>query len=257
METSRQELVNAIEERDQLLTLVTEISDSMERIRRLENIMTTAASSDTTDALRRRNILAEMTELQMVLRRRREELAAVEQRLQDSAHYSEGLRLTVEALRRNIDNQTVEIDILRGQLTQANRRIEALSSEVDSLSTTVVTVSRELGEAQAESEKLVNELNTCYYLIAGKSVLKEHRIIQTGFLRRTTLNKGGFDKGLFTVGDKRTLSDIDLHSDKINILTNHPEDSYQIIETGKDKSLVITSPDLFWSMSNYLVIQID
>ncbi|MCI9043673.1 MAG: hypothetical protein HFJ93_07320, partial [Muribaculaceae bacterium] len=71
METSRQELVNAIEERDQLLTLVTEISDSMERIRRLENIMTTAASSDTTDALRRRNILAEMTELQMVLRRRR------------------------------------------------------------------------------------------------------------------------------------------------------------------------------------------
>ena len=100
-------------------------------------------------------------------------------------------------------------------------------------------------------------MNTCYYVIASKSQLKEHQILETGFLRKSKLLKGDFDKGFFVIGDKRNLTSLDLKSKKIKIRTSHPEDSYRIIETEKQKTLTIISPEKFWSLTNYLVIQSD
>ncbi len=102
-----------------------------------------------------------------------------------------------------------------------------------------------------------SELNLCYYAIGTKSELKENRIIETGFLRKTKIMKGDFDKSFFTVADKRTLTTIDLNSDKAEVLTNQPASSYVMGDTNGHKVLRITNPAAFWSLSNYLVIKID
>lgn len=257
MEASKQELAAALEERDQLLAIVKEITISMDQIKHLESVMCVVGSQSMEQPDRRARLLSDMAAVKEALKQRRNRLVELENRLQESALYTDDLKSTIEALRNQIDGQTLEIEGFREQLLKANEHINTLNKEVDSLNTTVENVNNSLDEAQATSARLENELNTCYYVIATKSQLKEHHIIETGFLRKSKLLKGDFDSGFFNTGDKREMDTLDLRSNKVKIYTNHPEDSYLIEEVDKNKILTITNHEKFWSMSNYLVIQIE
>lgn len=257
METSKQELANALQERDELLSLVKDITTNLNQIKHLENIVTFTESQSSENPAQRSQILSDISKMRKTLQKRREQLSEYESKLQESSKNAGDLNVIVSALRRQLDLQADEMDNLRFQLLNANERICVLNNEVDSLNMTVAEVSGNLDAVQAASIRLENEMNTCYYVIASKSQLKEHQILETGFLRKSKLLKGDFDKGFFVIGNKRNLTSLDLKSKKIKIHTSHPEDSYRIIETEKQKTLTIISPEKFWSLTNYLVIQSD
>lgn len=256
-EASRQELAAAVEQRDQLLALVKDISVSMDQIKHLENIMTVAGTQTPENPAQRSQLISDMAALKETLQRKRSQLAELEGRLENSALFSEQLKSTIDALRAQIDAQTAEIESLRAQVSVARNAIRSLSDEVDSLNMTVAETTEHLDAARSASARLENELNTCYYVAAPKSQLKRHHIIETGFLRKSKLLSGDFDKGLFVIGDKRNLCKINLVSKKAKIHTNHPADSYEFADSGGRKMLVITDPEKFWSLTNYLVIQTD
>ncbi len=255
LDASRQELVTALEERDQLLALVKEISTSMSQIKRLEHILTVSEAQPKENSRRNAQILTDIRSIKATLKQRREELAALEAKLQESSLFTDELSGTIAALRSQIDTQSAEIESLQKKLSAANQEIASLTSTVDSLNTTVETVNHELVDAVAQSTGLENELNTCYYVIASKGELKRHKIIESGFLRKTKILKGNFDHGFFTVGDKRDLDTIFTATSGIKIHTTHPAQSYRIIDVNGSKALEITDPEQFWNLSNYLVIE--
>lgn len=254
-EISKQELATALNERDQLLSLVKEVSAGLNEIKQLENIMTIAANQPSENPGQKTQILADIASLKEKIQQRKEQLNELENKLQKSTINNKELQETIEALRMQIDSQMEEIESLKQQLTAANEHIGALNNAVDSLNTTVSTVTGERNAAQEASVKLENELNTCFYVIATKSELKKHNIIESGFLRKTKLMKGDFDKGFFVISDKRTLSSLPLNATKVKVLSNHLEKSYEILDENGQKTIKITNPDEFWSLSNYLVIQ--
>ena len=256
-EITKQELVTALAERDELLSLVKEVSNGLEQIKQLENIMTIAATNPNESAGKNNQILSDISTLKGKIQQRKEQLRKLEDKLHGSTINNKELRETIEALRIQMDSQIEGIESLKQQLTAANERIGLLNNAVDSLNTTVSTVSVERDAAQEASVKLENELNTCYYIIATKSNLKEHNIIESGFLRKTKLMKGDFDKDSFIISDKRILDTLPLKTQKARILTNHPEASYEIIEDNGQKTIRITNPEQFWSLTNYLVVQKD
>lgn len=256
-EASRQELATAVADRDQLLGLVNDISAGMDQIKRLENILTVSDGIDGETTTQRAQIEADIAAIQATLQQRREQLAALESRLAKSKLNNEQLQNTIKTLRQQIDSQAAEIETLRANLAEARGQIGTLSSAVDSLNTTVSTVTDERNIAQQSAVDANNELNLCYYAVASKSELKAHKIIETGFLRKTKLLKGDFDQNFFIAADKRTLSSINLHSNKAKVLTTHPSGSYRIVDENGQKVLRITDAAAFWSLTNYLVIQID
>lgn len=256
-QASREELVTAVAERDQLLGLVNEINEGMSQIKQLENILTVSNNMPGENATQREQIQSDIAAIQKALQDRRQKLEELEKKLSSSNRNNENLRQTINGLRAQIDSQAEEIATLKSNLGEAQQRIGQLDAAVDSLTTTVTAVTDERDMAQEESVSLANELNTCYYAIGSKSELKDRNIIETGFLRKTKLMKGDFDQSFFTTADKRTLSRIALHSKKAEILTNQPEGSYILNDDNGQKVLVITNPDAFWSLSNYLVIKID
>ena len=69
--------------------------------------------------------------------------------------------------------------------------------------------------------------------------------------------KGDFDMAYFTAADKRTLTEIATHSNKAEIKTSQPKDSYQIVDVNGQKVIKITDPAKFWQLSNFLVIKVD
>lgn len=257
MEASRQELATAVEDRDSLMALVRLISDDMEKISRIENVVSVTGLNADENPRRRARLLAELAAIRKTLQQRRERLAVLEGRLKESSLYSDELQGAIDAMRRQIDRQNTEMDSMRARLTRANETIGSLNRTVDSLNTAVTEVTGQKTAAETEATGLKNELNTCYYVAATKAELKTHNILETGFLRKTRLMKGDFDKTFFTTADKRCLRQIALPSQKASVLTNHPASSYRIVDVENQKTLTITDPERFWSLGNYLVIRID
>ena len=256
-DASKVELQNAVADRDQLFLLVNEISQGMDQIKDLENILTVNANAGGETPSQREQIQADIASIQKALQERREKLAELEKKLNNSTLTNNNLRSTIATLRNQIDTQSNEIESLKTNLTAAKARIGELNTAVDSLNTTVTTVTAQKDEAEQQSFDLANELNTCFYAVGSKKELKDNEIIETGFLRKTKIMEGDFDRNFFTTADKRTLTTIPLHSDKAKVLTNQPESSYVIEDVDGQKVLRITNPASFWSLSNYLVVQIN
>lgn len=258
VKAQRDSLQEALANQDSLLVLVSEISAGMDEIKSLENILasTTNLTAETVD--RRQKIRDDMVAIQNELNLRRQRLAELEQRLNRSNTNNANLRRAIATLKGQIADQVTTIESLRGELASANIYIDKLTQSNDSLNTAIETTTEQNRMLEEEKVDLTNELNTCYYVIGSKSELKDHKIIETGFLRKTKIMPEDFEHSYFTVADKRQLTALPLHSKKAEVLTSQPSGSY-VISTDADgsKILTITNPDRFWSTSNYLVVKID
>lgn len=254
-DATREELIQAVNDRDELLNLMSEITSDMEQIKSLENILTVSGEQENPD--RRAQIRANMAAIQKTLEERREALADLEKKLNVSVNANAGLKKTIASLRAQIDSQAAEINSLKASLGEATEKIGTLDNAVDSLNTTVSRVTADRDSVAKVSVDLANELNLCYYAIGTNKELKENKILESGFLRKTKIMQGDFDQSFFTAADKRTLTNIDLNAKKAKVLTNQPTDSYVIEDVNGHKVLRITNPAAFWSLSNYLVVKID
>ncbi len=247
----------ALANQDSLFGLLNDITEGMNQIKDLEKILSSTADLGAESQSRKDQIRNDMVAIQRALQERRERLVELESKLAKSASYNVTLKRTIENLKAEIATQETTITSLRNDLVSANIKIEELDLQVDSLNTTVANVTQEKELAQEESVNLANELNTCYYAIGTKDELKDNKIIETGFLRKTKIMSGDYEQSYFTTADKRQLTTIPLHSKKAKVLTNQPVGSYEIADIDGMKVLKIINADKFWSLSNYLVIQVD
>lgn len=254
-DATRAELETAVNDRDQLLELVNEISSGMQEIKNLENILNIPGGNETPD--QKEQIMADIAAIQQALKERRERLAELDSKFKQSNINNKQLRNTIQNLTAQIDAQAAEISSLQSKLSSAHEQISRLDAKVDSLNTTVGDVMAQRDSIGTQNEKLTNELNTCYYAIGSKDELKANNILESGFLRKTKILEGDFDKNFFTKADKRTLTTINLNSKKAQVMTKQPAESYTITDVDGHKVLNITDPALFWSLSNYLVVKID
>lgn len=256
--TTSDSLKIALANQDSLLVLINDVADGMSQIKQMENILSSSGNLSAESPDKRKEIRNDILLIQQALQMRREKLAELEKKLQSSSSNSATLQKSIQTLKRQIDEQESTIEGLRSELTKANIHIERLTANVDSLNTEVANVTAAKTQVEEEAASLTDELNTCYYALGSKKELKEHKLIETGFLRKTKIMPEDFEQSYFTRGDKRTLLNIDLHSRKAKVLTNQPQDSYQIVEAPNgNKVLKILAPARFWNTSNFLIIEID
>lgn len=256
--TTADSLRVALADQDSLLSLMNEVADGMAQIKQMENILSSSNDLTAESSDRRQQIRNDMQVIQQTLQMRRDRLAELEKKIQNSSSNNATLQKSIATLKQQIADQESTIGQLRGELEKAHIHIEQLTANVDSLNTEVASVTAAKDQAEQTATTLTNELNTCYYAIGSKQELKDHKLIQTGFLRKTKIMPEDFEMNYFSTGDKRTLNSIDLHSRKAKVLTNQPADSYTITDAPNgNKVLKIQNPARFWSVSNYLVIQVD
>lgn len=250
-------LATALAEKDSLISLISDITEDMNQIKDMENLLNSSLLISETPS-RREQIKKDMALIQKALADRRARLKSLEAKLSDSNRYNAEMKRAIENLKAQIETQESTIQELKIQLEQAHIQIAGLNDRVDSLKTVNTTIASEKIAAQEETKRVTNEMNTCFYVVGSSKELKQKKIISSGFLRKTKVLEGDFELSYFTKSDKRSLMHVDLHSKKAKLMTKHPESSY-IIETQPNgmKVLRITNTAKFWEFSNYLVIQID
>ncbi len=251
------ELQATLATQDSLFALINERSEGMNQIKDMEHIIATPGLNGDTQS-GRAELRNDMASIRQALQQRRERLAQLEENLKNSNGKNATLMKTIENLKQQISSQESEIAQLNSKLSAAGVEIASLGAKVDSLSSTVTAVTTEREEARQEATQLTDELNTCYFAIGTKKELQDNQIIQTGFLRKTKIMEGDFEKNYFTRADKRTLVSIPLHSKKAEVMTKQPKDTYEIVEGDQgQKILKILDPARFWELSNFLVVKVD
>ena len=254
-----------------LSTLVNEVSDGLNEIKNMERLVSTEDLNAQTPE-RKVQVRTDILLIKSSVQDRLNRLAELEEQLTRSeaaVQYSEtekkSMLATITNLKAQLAEQRLMIDNLTAQLDAARSTIKNLNQKVDSLKTVNTTVTtenikakEEAQKAKEEATKLSNELNECFYAIGTKKELKDHKIIESGFLKKTkVMQSSSIMHSYFTKADKRTLNEINLHSKKAKVLTNHDKQYYSIDDVGGVKVLRIYDHDHFWQYSNYLVVQID
>lgn len=190
------------------------------------------------------------------LQSNREQIAKLEEQLKNSQYNSAQFKKAIANLNKELQVRTEQIETLQMELASKNIRIAELDDAVAGLSQNVSDLMAENEMKSAVVASQDKALNTAWFVFGTKSELKEQKIIESKFLQKTkVLSDSEFNKNYFTQIDIRTDKEIKLYSRSAELLTTHPQGSYELVKDDKGQlTLKITNPSKFWSVSRYLVI---
>ena len=182
----------------------------------------------------------------------------------------------VQELNKELNQSKVKIDGFKNIVANLNERVQSKNKEIASLNEQLKDKKIKIGqlyysvdsltyENKAKEELIedkIDELNTGYYAIGTFKELRDKNVItkEGGFLGlgKTEDLKDDFNTNYFSKVDIRKQHSFLIYADKAELITNHPQDSYEIKgANGKADSLLVTNPEAFWKATKYLVIKVD
>ncbi|MDL2224266.1 hypothetical protein LJB92_03020 [Bacteroidales bacterium OttesenSCG-928-M06] len=240
-------------ELDQVLLLFNEIEENFNSIKSAENYLSvqTNTPGELTPSVKER-IQSNMQFITETLDKNRKQISDLENKLKNSNLKSSQLSKTLDNLRAELDQKTMALVAMRDELERKNEEIAELSANVTTLSNDVQTL-RTQANLQLETIKEQQaEINTVYYCFGTSKELKAQNILDGSQIGTN------FNKNYFIPQNINTLKVIPLYAKKGKLISKHPDGSY---EFGKDANgqaeLRILDPQNFWSLTKYLVIQVN
>lgn len=248
----------------ELNSIISTVSAGLDSIAIQEGILYSGKTRDGV-ALNRNQIIANINSMAEILKRQREKI----QSLQDS--------LAMRSANSNKSSQSIEklqnvIAFLNKQLAEKDNEIQSLRRDVNSKNKDINQLRTSLSDMRNRAEKAENRtqvvtqalakqdeiINECYIKIGTKKQLVASGLLKGGFLQKKKVNYEDVDKSKFNAVDIRKFREVTLKSNNPKILTPQPSNnSFHFEENGDGTcTLVITNPTQFWSVSNFLIIQL-
>ena len=177
---------------------------------------------------------------------------------------------SLKARGANMERLSALVDHLNKQIAEKDAIIKQLRSDVEDRNLNITQLSKRINTLSESNQKLTKRvdiqenilktqdvmLNEGYVKIGTKKSLSDAGLLTGGFLKKKKINVDGIDKDIFIKVDIRTFSEIPISSSSPKILTQMPSSSYKIEKNRNGGStLYILDANLFWSVSNYLIIQ--
>lgn len=245
---------------DQALNTINEIESALESVRAQENIIMMENQEGNTN-----KAVSEINAIQQTLQENRQKIENLEKQLAEQGASSKALNQTVSRLKKQLEEKDTYIASLKDELQQSKQQIATLNEQVTDLNNNITELNSNLDvmtvQNAAQQATIDNQdamLNAVWICIAPQQTLVDKGIVSKGGLFSSSeISKHGFDKAQFVEKDKREVESIPLNTKKPKFMTNHPENSYQIVESEDgNKILQIIDKEAFWSISNYLVVSI-
>lgn len=240
---------------DSLLLLMGDIYTGLDSINQQEGLLYNTGGGEGID--RREEIRKNLASIRARLAANKQLLEELQKKANASGQQNVILNRTIEQLKARLEEQDAKIAQLTSDLENAKTQINDLNNQVQEGEKKLEEANAETEQAKAETVAAENEANKVFYAIGTNKELKDHGLLEKKFLGATKVLQGNFSQNYFTTADKRTLTSIPTGAKKVEIKTNMPAGSYEIVG-GKDaaKTIRITDPAKFWSMTPYLVIEV-
>jgi len=180
-------------------------------------------------------IIEDVNTIYNLLQENKDKLAELRKQLGKSNYQIRELEKMVVNMSKQLEQKDQEIAALIDMLDQMDVKIVALSQDVKRL-----------------------DMNTAYYVVGTKKELKDANVITSegGFIGIGKEKKlaDDFSEEYFTKIDIREVTRIIAPGKKVEIVTTHPPDSYEIEDTDDQMTIVINDATSFWKSSKYLVV---
>ena len=240
---------------DSLLLLMGDIYTGLDSINQQEGLLYNTGGGEGVD--RREEIRKNLASIRARLAANKQLLEELQAKANASGQQNAVLNKTIEQLKQRIAEQDNKIAQLNSELDKAKTQINDLNTQVAEGEKKLGEANAATEEAKAETVAAENEANKVYYAIGTNKELKQQGLLEKKVLGATKVMQGQFNQSYFTTADKRTLTSIPTGAKKAEIKTNMPAGSYEIVG-GKDeaKTIKITDPSKFWSLTPYLVIEV-
>lgn len=235
---------------DDMMGTLNEIQEGFRLINEAEDRVTVATAGEGTDKAQqiKENILF----IQSKMKQNRELISKLQTQLRESTFKGDQMKKSIERMLLQLEEKDKEMMALRTQLQEKDIKITELDKQVSTLNENV----SELTTQNTEKAQTINtqdkQLNTAWYVFGTKDELKQQSILVKG-----EVLQANFNKNYFTKIDIRIDKEIKLYSKTAKILTTHPANSYNLTPDASGQYILrIINPQVFWSTSKYLVIQV-
>jgi len=248
---SLQKIINQKDnEINDMMGLFNDIEEGFRQINEAENRVSLAKDGEGAD--RGQRIRENMQFIQQRLAKNRELIDKLKRQLRESSVKGEQLKRSIESLVTQLEEKDNELKDLRAQLEAKDIHIAEQDQTISTLNTDVTNLKDESEKKTQTINTQDRQLNTAWFVFGTKKELKAQNILVKG-----KVLQGNFNKSYFTKIDIRLEKEIKLYSKSAKLLTMHPSSSYTLARDSKDQYVLrITNPDIFWSTSKYLVIQV-
>ena len=247
-------LSRIIEQKDNeindMMELFNEVEEGFRLISEAENRVNLVKNGEGADKAQR--IRENIQFIQQRLSQNRELIAKLRQQLRESS-------IKGDQLKRTLDNLVKQLEEKDGQLRDLRAQLDAKDIHIAELDQTISDLHQDVDNLKGESQQKSNTINTqdkqlhtAWFVFGTKKELKEQGILDGG-----KVLQGNFNKNYFTKIDIRVEKEIKLYSKSAKLLTMRPSSSYTLARDSKNQYVLrINNPQIFWSTSKYLVIQV-
>ena len=254
-----QENKNKTQQLDELNGVLSTIAIGLDSIAVQENILFNNCGRDGV-RLDKHEIAARLNGMADILARQRAKIQVLQDSLANrkASQGVEHLQRVVEFLNQQLAEKDQVIRSLRADLNNSKKDITQLRASLSDMKSRAVKAENKTQVLTTALSKQDDVINECYVRIGTKKQLLASGLLKGGFLQKKKVNYEDVDKSKFNAVDIRKFREITLKSNNPKILTPQPSNrSFHFEESGDGScTLVITNPTLFWSVSNYLIIQL-
>ncbi len=233
-----------------MMGIFNDIEEGFRQINEAEDRISVAKDGE--NANKGQRIKEDIVFIQQRMAQNRELINKLRQQLRESSVKNDQMKKTIENFVKQLEDKDNELKDLRAQLDAKDIHIEELDQTITSLNTDVTNLKGDNEKKDNTISTQDKQLNTAWFVFGTKKELKEQNILVKGKVLQSN-----FNKSYFTKIDIRVDKEIKLYSKSAKILTMHPSSSYTLTPDSKGQYILrITNPQIFWSTSKYLVIQV-
>ena len=270
LNSENRKLEDVLGERDSLVNEFVSAFDTIESSltfineRRSQLVLENSETSPS----QREAIIQDIKLMNTMLEESSKEIEELEKKLKNSGIQLSSFKNKIASLNQSIEQQNMQIVELTQQVEEQNAQLAMVSYQKDSLQNEVLsfqdTITVKDGIIVQQDEVInqqINELHKAFLAYGTIKELTQNGVVtkEGGFLgigRNKTL-KNDLNEEYFTKIDITEDRSIALNAKKVNLISEHPVDSYRLVEEdGLITRLEIETPEEFWKLSHYAVIEV-
>lgn len=241
---------------DGLFSMLNEIEDNLSAINsKYSNVQQLRRNSTEGNYDRKKEISEQMSSIESMMAANKEKIAQLNSRIGSLGKKNTDLQAYITRLEERSAEQEKQISELLTELENNKVVIKGLNKNV-----TELTASN-----QEKDEYIAQQLaaaNRAWFVVGSYSELKEAGVVAKtgGFIGigRKQGTVADMNTNAFTEIDRTKVTTINIGRKKPQLVTQHPENSYELVADEEDNAIIaylrILDPTQFWKYTDYLVI---
>jgi len=230
------------------------IAENLQTVRQRRDIVNAKSNESIITKDKREEIIKDIQLMNSLLDESRNKINQLNAKLKSSGMQTAELQKKIDDLNKIIEVQANDITELKETLAVRDFEMARLNQKMD-------TLHMEILAKEDIIEQQIEDLHRAYYTYGTYKELKEKGLLTKEggflFLGQNKSLRDDFNEDYFTEIDITKVKSIPVKSKNLELITDHPEGSYRIIEnTGDVAYLEIENPDEFWKLSKYVVMEV-